>query len=325
MDRLEAMRVFAAVADRGSFAEAARRVRLSPAAVTGAVNQLEDQLGLLLFARTTRSVRLTERGALYLDRCKQILDDIEDADRQIRGEDAAPRGRMLVAAPLMFGRLHVLPIVHGMLRDHRDLSIRLTLSDRDVHLIEEGIDVAVRIGEPADSALVAIKVGEVRRVLTASPDYLARAGVPESPSALSQHDLILFEGAELTNDWHFGGASPTSFRVEPRLSVNAADAAIAAAEAGFGITRTLSYQVYDALKAGRLRLVLEQFAPPPIPVNIVYTSRRLGSANVKAFIRAARAQLASVPMLASAGRSRDLEPSPSPPTAKAARSAGVRN
>jgi DNA-binding transcriptional LysR family regulator len=298
MDRLDAMRAFAAVAALGSFSEAARRVRRSPAAVTRAIAQLEDDLGVLLFHRTTRSVRLTERGALYFERCRQILADIDDVGRQVRGEDAAPRGGLAVAAPLMFGRLHVLPIVEQMLRDFPALSIRLLLSDRNVHLAEEGIDVAVRIGDPADSALAAIKVGAVRRVVVASPDYLAARGVPATPAALAGHDLIAFEGADATNDWHFGGAQKSSIRVEPRLAVNTADAAIAAAEAGLGITRTLSYQVHDSLGAGRLRLLLERFALPAVPVSLIYPQRRLGSPNVAAFVKAARTHFATLPMLA---------------------------
>jgi DNA-binding transcriptional LysR family regulator len=294
------MRAFLAVADRGSFAEAARRLRLSPAAVTRAVAQLEDQLGLMLLSRTTRSVRLTERGALYLDRCRQILEGLEDADRLVRGEDALPRGLLAVAAPLTFGRLHVLPVVERLLREHRDLSIRLMLSDRNVLLTEEGIDVAVRIGPPADSALIAIKVGEVRRVLVASPDYLASRGAPEAPTALSDHDLIAFEGVGAASEWHFAGSRPTSLHIRPRLAVNSADAAIAAAEAGLGITRMLSYQVHEALAAGRLQPVLQPFAPPAIPVNIMYPPRRLGSANVTAFVKAARAHLAALPMIAAA-------------------------
>ena len=304
MDRLDAMRAFAAVADRGSFAEAARRLRLSPAAVTRAVALLEDQLGLMLLNRTTRSVKLTERGTLYLEACRQILSDIEEADRRVRGEDAAPHGPMAIAAPIMFGRLHVLPIVVRMLREHRDLSVRLTLSDRLVHLVEEGIDVAVRIGQLADSASIAFKVGEVRRVLVASPDYLAARGTPATPGELAGHDLIAFEGVEATNDWRFGDADRTSVRIEPRLAVNTADAAIAAAEAELGITRTLSYQVHAALAAGRLRLLLESFGPPAVPVNVVYASQRLGSANIAVFVKSAREYLRTLPMIAGAGESR---------------------
>src|ERR1700690_476469 len=171
MDRLDAMRAFAAVADLGSFAEAARRLRLSPAAVTRAVALLEDQLGLLLLPRTTRSVRLTERGGAYHEDCKRILLDIDEADRRVRGEDAVPRGTMTIAAPIVFGRLHVLPIVAQMLREHRDLAVRLTLSDRLVHLAEDGIDAAVRIGDLADSALMAFKVGEGWRGVGGGPGH----------------------------------------------------------------------------------------------------------------------------------------------------------
>jgi len=296
MDQLDSMRAFVAVADLGSFAEAARRLRLSPAAVTRAVAALEDRLGLQLLARTTRSVRLTERGALYREACRRILADLEDGERRVRGEDAAPRGNLAVAAPLMFGRLHVLPVVMRLLRDHPELSVRLTLSDRLVHFVEDGIDVAVRIGEPADSALRAVNVGEVRRVLAASPAYLRARGTPAAPADLAAHDIVAFEGVDTSRDWHF--ANGAAIRVAPRLSVNTADAAIAAAEAGLGITRTLSYQVQVPLAAKRLRLVLEGFAPPAVPINLIHPAARLGSANVAAFIAAARAHFRANPVMA---------------------------
>jgi len=295
MDRLDAMRTFVAVADLGSFAGAARRLRLSPAAVTRAVALLEDRLGQMLLNRTTRSVRLTERGAMYLATCKRILMDIDEADRRVQGEDAAPRGLLTIAAPIMFGRLHVLPVVGHMLRDHRNLAVRLTLSDRMVHLVEEEIDAAVRIGDLADSAMMALTVGAVRRVLVASPDYLAVRGAPVTPAALAGHDLIAFETIDATNDWRF---ARSSVRIEPRLAVNTADAAIAAAEAGLGITRTLSYQVHAALEAGRLRVLLDDFAPPPIPVTIVYPRRRQASANVAVFVQSARQHLRALPVIA---------------------------
>jgi DNA-binding transcriptional LysR family regulator len=297
MDRLDAMRAFVAVADLGSFAEAARRLRLSPAAVTRAVVLLEDQLGVTLLHRTTRSVRLTERGTLYLETCRQLLDDLAQGERRARGEDAAPRGLLTVAAPVLFGRLHVLPIVEALLRDEPALSVRLTLSDRNVHLAEEGIDVAVRIGELADSALRALKVGEVQRVLVASPDYLAARGMPDTPAALARHDLIAFEGLENTNDWRFGAGDRNSVRIEPRLAVNGADAAIAAAESGIGITRALSYQVRAGIEAGRLRLVLQEHAPKPVPISLVYAAKRLGSPNLAAFMAAARRRFQSQPIV----------------------------
>ena len=296
MDQLDTMRAFAAVADLGSFAEAARRLRLSPAAVTRAVAALEDRLGLQPLARTTRSVRMTERGAAYRESCQRILADIADAERHARGLDAAPRGVMTVAAPIMFGRLHVLPIIADLLRTHVALSVRLTLSDRLVHLVEDGIDIAVRIGEPADSALRAIRVGDVRRVLVASPAYLHQCGTPALPADLRHHDLIAFEGTDTTQDWQFANTRPAAIRVSPRLIVTTADAAIAAAESGLGITRTLSYQVQASLAARRLHLVLDAFGPPALPINLIHPATRLNSANVTAFVQAARARFRAHPV-----------------------------
>jgi DNA-binding transcriptional LysR family regulator len=287
MDRFDAMRVFVAVATRGSFAEASRQLRLSPSATTRAVAWLEDDLGLSLLTRTTRSLRLTERGAIFLERCRRILDDLDDAERQVRGEDAEPRGEMTVAAPVMFGRLHIMPIVDGLLRNHPALKVRLLLSDRNVHLVEEGVDVAVRIGALADSSLVTTTLGAVSRVLVASPSYLARRGVPASPADLAAHDLIAFEGLATPDEWSFATLD-RPLRIEPRLSINSVDAALAAAEVGLGITRALSYQVEAAVRAGRLALVLRTFAPAPTPVSAVYPARRIGSANVAVFTKAAR-------------------------------------
>ena len=293
MDRLDAMQAFLAVADLGSFAEAARRLRLSPAAVTRAVAQLEEQLGVMLLARTTRSVRLTERGALYRETCRRVLEDLNEGEKRVRGEDSAPRGTLTVAAPLAFGRLHVLPVVIGLLREHPALAVRLSLSDRIVSLVEEGVDIAVRVGLLTDSALIAVKLGEVQRLLAASPDYLAQRGVPATLPELAQHDVIAFEGIASIDEWRFGD---TGIRVEPRLWVNTADAAIAAAEAGLGITRAISYQLRVALESGRLVPVLPENSPPPDPIHLVYPARRQGSANVAAFLAAARAHFRANPV-----------------------------
>jgi len=287
MDRLGAMRIFVTVATLRSFSEAARRLQLSPSVVTRSIAQLEDELGLTLLLRTTRSLRLTERGELYLESCQQILQDVDSAERRVRGEDAAPRGMLKIAAPTMFGRLHVLPIVNRLLREHGDVTVELALSDRNVHLVEEGIDVAVRIGELADSSLIAVKLGVVSRVVVASPAYLKKRGIPKSPAELTAHDIVAFEGLGATNEWRFrGGGKP--IRLAPRLIVNSIDTAIAAAEAGIGMTRSLSYQVEHAVTAGRLTPVLQQFAPAPSPVQAIYSPRRIASANVTVFIKAAR-------------------------------------
>jgi DNA-binding transcriptional LysR family regulator len=295
MDRLGAMRVFVSVAKLRSFSEAARQLQLSPSVVTRSIAQLEDQLGLTLLLRTTRSLRLTERGALYLESCQQILQDVDNAERQVRGEDAAPRGLLKVAAPTVFGRLHVLPIVNCVLREHNDVTIELALADRNVHLVEEGIDVAVRIGELADSSLIAVKLGVVSRVVVASPAYLKKPGIPQSPAELAAHDIVAFEGLGATDEWRFhGGGKPV--RLEPRLIVNSIDASIAAAEAGIGITRALSYQVRDSVIAGRLTPILQQFAPAPAPVHLIYPRRRIASANVTVFVKTARDHFKAHPL-----------------------------
>ena len=296
MDRLDAMRIFVSVAKLGSFAGAARQLRLSPSVATRAVAQLEDQLGLMLFTRTTRSLRLTERGTIYLDSCQQIIEDLDGADKRVRGENAEPRGEMNVTAPIVFGRLHVLPIVNLLLERHPTLSIRLSLSDRNVHLIDDGIDVAVRIGELADSSLIAVKLGEVSRILVASPGYLKKNGMPKKPQDLTRHRIIAFDGIDTSHEWKFSPEGQ-AIRLAPRLTVTSADAAILAAEADGGIARTLSYQVRDSVSAGRLVTVLQKFAPPPVPVSAVYPARRIASAGVAAFVKAARHYFTANPLI----------------------------
>ena len=287
MDYLDSIRTFAAVAKAGSFAEAARKLRLSPSVVTRAIAQLEDQLGITVLSRTTRSVRVTERGRIYLERCEQILEDVNSAERLARGEDAELRGELTIAAPVMFGRLHVLPIVSALLGAHQALSIRLVLSDRNAHLVDDGVDVAVRIGELADSAAIAVKLAAVTRVVVASPSYVAARGTPKTPADLARHAIIAFDSIELTNEWRF--RDDKAARVTPRLVVNSADAAIAAAESGLGITRALSYQVEAAVRAGRLVRLLPTYAPPEQPVNAIYSMRRAATSGVAAFVAAARA------------------------------------
>ncbi len=284
MDRLEAMRTFVAVAKLGGFAEAARKLRRSPSVVTRAIAQLKDELGLALLLRTTRSLRLTEGGEVYLENCQRILADVDGAERRARGEDAEPRGQLTIAAPIVFGRLHVLPVIRSLLQAYRNLSIRLSLSDRNVHLVDEGIDAAVRIGTLADSSLIAVKLAEVSRVVVASPAYLKKHGIPKSLDELADHHVIAFEGVGIIDDWRFDPRH-RSVRLEPRLTVNSADTAIAAAKAGVGITRPLSYQVEAAVRAGRLTPILQQFAPPPSPVNAIYPLRRIPSANVAVFVK----------------------------------------
>jgi DNA-binding transcriptional LysR family regulator len=294
MDRLDALSTFVTIADRGSFAAAAREHRVSPQAITRAVAALEARLGVQLFLRTTRSVRLTEEGSVFLDRCRQLLLDLNEAEQAVMGAAAEPQGPLVVTAPVVFGRMHVVPVIAELLRLHPRLSVRLVLIDRFAQLVDEGIDVAVRIGELADSALRAVRIGEVRRVLVASPTYLERRGAPTSPAELRHHDIIAFTGLSASDEWRFGPGGRKIVRVQPRLVVNGADAAIGAAVEGIGICRLLSYQVSRELAEGRLRTVLDADAPPPVPVNLVFQAARAGAPNVRAFIDQAAAHLRAV-------------------------------
>ncbi|MEE2690342.1 MAG: LysR family transcriptional regulator [Pseudomonadota bacterium] len=296
MDRLDAMRIFAAVAESGGFAGAARRLLISPSAATRAVASLEEELGVTLLNRTTRVVRLTERGEIFLDQCRRILEDVAAAERLARGEDGEPRGRLTITAPVCFGRLNVLPVIDRLIAAHVSLSIRMILLDRVVDLIQEGIDIGVRIGPLADSALIATRVGETRRVAVASPAYLQKHGAPEAPADLKSHRIIAFESLEATREWRFGEDGKISVRLDSALAVNTADAAIAAAEAGLGVTRVLCYQAKAALAAGRLRLVLEDFAPAPVPVSLIRPAHRGASPNVNAFVETARAYFRERPV-----------------------------
>lgn len=297
MDRLDLLRVFTAVAEAASFAEAGRRLSLSPSRVTRAVATLENSLGVTLLRRTTRSVRLTEEGSLYLDRCRAILADLDDADAQVRGRLTTPRGQLVVTAPVMFGRLHILPVVETLLKTYPDLDIRLLLLDRVVRMVDEGIDIAIRIAPLPDSSLRAVRLGAVQRLLVASPAYLAAAGTPQAPQDLMAHRLIASEGASgPAHDWRFGAGATQSLHITPRLSVNSLDAAIAAAVHGLGIVRVLSYQVATELADGRLVAVLPGTSPPPVPVSLMFQGGGRVSPAVRAFIEAARHRFTDHPL-----------------------------
>jgi DNA-binding transcriptional LysR family regulator len=289
MDRLEALRLFVAVADRRSFSEAARSLRLSPTAASRAIADLEENVGAVLLRRTTRSVGLTPEGAAFLESCRTALDELDGAARSLRGQNAEPRGSLIVTAPVVFGRVHILPIVSGLLRAHRPLDVELRLTDRVIRLVEEGIDVAVRIAELSDSSLHAIRVTDVGRVLVASPAYLADRGEPAIVADLSKHDLIVFDGFAPNGEWRFTASGRPAIRCKPRLLTNSMEAAIDAALDGLGITRALSYQVHAHVRAGRLRYLLSDFDPPAAPVNLLFQASRRGSPNVRALIAATRA------------------------------------
>lgn len=285
MDRLHTMSVFVAVAEEGGFAAAARRLHMSPPAVTRAVAELEARLGGRLLHRTTRSVRLTETGHTYLVDCQRILAEIEDADRRAAGVHAAPRGTVSVSASVMFGRMVIAPILLELLDRYAEISVTTLFVDRVVHLLDEGIDVAVRIAELPDSALSAVRVGSVRRVLCASPDYLARRGRPGTPAELAAHDTIDFVTMTPGGEWAFeDGGRSHGFKVGSRLRLNQADAAIAATVAGYGITRVLSYMIAPQLKAGELEIVLQGFEPAAVPVHVLHKEPGQTSARVRAVV-----------------------------------------
>src|SRR5215475_7047738 len=232
MDRIDAMQAFVAVADLHGFAPAARKLRLSPSAITRLVAALEDRLGARLLQRTTRSVTLTDAGARYLERAKRILADVEEAEHAAESERSRPSGRLVVSAPVGFGRRHVSPMMSAYLKRHGEVSAELRLEDRVISLVEDGVDLAVRIGHLADSSLVARQVGEMRRVVVASPAYLKRHGEPKSPAAIVSHQTIQFGAASASGEWRFM-ENDREFRIDiaPRLSTNSADAAVQYAEA----------------------------------------------------------------------------------------------
>jgi DNA-binding transcriptional LysR family regulator len=293
MDQLEAIRAFVAIADHGGFAAAARGMRLSTSTVTRALSALETRLGVVLVRRSTRAASLTEAGRDYLAACRRIIADLDEADQIAAGEALSPRGLLTITAPVQFGRVHVAPLVFEFLRSHPDVRASLRLVDRTANLVEEGIDVAVRIGDLPDSSLIALHVGEVRRVVCASPAYLAARGTPARPADLLDHELIEMTGmAAFGNVWSFvEQGQETSMRVTPRLSVNQTDVALAAALAGHGITRLLSYQLVEYLQDGRLRALLTDSEPPPLPASILRPAGRSPSAKVRAFVEFAAARL----------------------------------
>ena len=285
MDRIDAMQAFVAVADLQGFAPAARKLGLSPSGVTRLVAALEDRLGARLLQRTTRSVTLTDVGSRYLERARRILGDVEEAEGAAEGERTRPSGRLVVSAPIGFGRLHVSPVMSAYLIRYPEVLGELRLSDRMISLVEDGVDLAVRIGHLADYSLVARHVGEMRRIVVASSGYLKAHGEPKRPEAIASHQTIQFGATAAPPDWRFVEAG-REIRVAPtpRFTTNSADAAIQYAEAGGGLTRVMFYQAADALRRGRLRIVLAKFEQPPLPIHLVCPTSRLLSAKVRTFI-----------------------------------------
>ena len=279
------MSVLVAVVDAGSLSAAARRLGMPLATVSRKVAELESHLKTRLLHRTTRQLSLTEAGASYVAACRRILEEIGEAERAATGEYAVPKGELVVTAPVVFGRLHVVPVVAEFLAQYPEIDINLVLTDRVVHLMDEAADVAVRIGELPDSSFVATGVGAVRRVVCASPAYLAAHGVPARPRDLAGHECITFEVLASKRAWVFGsGKSELAVPVHSRLAVNTAEAAIAASMLGVGLVRVLSYQVADALRGDALRVVLEAFESAPLPINLVHKGQAPLPLKLRAFL-----------------------------------------
>jgi DNA-binding transcriptional LysR family regulator len=286
MDRLDELSIFVGILDTGSLVSASRRLRLSPPAVTRALSSLEDRMGLRLIERTTRRLAPTEAGGALAERARALL---ADYDKLLAGAAQAPiRGVLRITAPVQFGRRHVAPIVSAFLNEYPDVRVELTLNDHNLDLIEQGLDVAVRIGPLDDSSLVARQVGSVSRVVVASPEYLARRGVPQTPQDLVNHDTIFGMARSSAREWRFGPSQRSStVRLSPRLLVDDVETQLQAVEAGRGITRVLSYQVRDEVASGTLVRLLKDFEPEPVPVHLVTSSRTHMAPKVRAFLDSA--------------------------------------
>jgi DNA-binding transcriptional LysR family regulator len=276
MDRLEAMTILLKVVDNGSFSAASRDLGVPLATVSRKVNELEEHLGTRLLARTTRRVALTDAGATYVASTRRILDEIEETEQIASGEFRVPRGELILTAPFFFGRQHILPIVADFLGTYPEINVRLLLSDRNLHLIEDHVDMAVRIGPLPDSAMVATRVGSMRTVVCASPKLLARTGVPRTPEDMEGLPSVNFEFLTPANAWPFrrrDGKGTADVVIRPRLSVNSAEAAVWAASESVGVTRVLHYQCADSLRKGSLQIILAEFEIEPLPVHLLHAGR----------------------------------------------------
>ncbi len=294
MDRFNELKVFVSVAESGGFAKAAARLRSSPPAVTRTVATLEQRVGVQLFNRTTRMVSMTEAGRRFLEHARRILTDLDVAESELAGESTMPSGHLTITSPVTMGRMMLPSIVTDFLHAHPHVTAKVLLFDRITNLIEEGIDVGLRVGQLPDSSIIARHVGEVRRILVASPAYLSKHGRPKDPTDLKRHSVIAFTGLLPNREWIFGeGKTARRITLKPRFEINDAAAAIAAAEGGGGITIALSYMVANHIRERRLQQVLEPFAPSAVPVQLVYPESRLVAPKVRAFVDFAAPKLRS--------------------------------
>lgn len=285
MDRLHLIDVFVAVVDCNGFAGAARKLNLSPPAITRAINELETQLGVRLLTRTTRIVRVTEAGARYADNCRAILAQLKEADDSVAGAHSAPRGLLTITAPVVFGAMHVTPIVTEYLERYPGVNASCWFVDRNVNMLEEGVDVAVRIGNLPDSSMQAVRVGSMRLVCCAAPSYLERHGVPQTPEQLQGHVIIAASGVTSHSEWRMAEHGvPRSVKLQPRMTTTTSDTAVAAALNGFGLTNVLYYKVASAVREGLLETVLGDYEPASLPVHVLHREGRHASSKARTFI-----------------------------------------
>ncbi len=283
MDRFASMSTLLAIVQTGSLSAASRRLGTPLATVSRRISDLEAHLGTRLLNRSNRSVTLTDAGAGYVESCRRILAEVEAAERTVSGEYQAPRGELVVTAPMVLGRVHVLPVASAFLAAYPDIVLRLRLSDRAFNLHEEHVDVGVRLGNlPDTTSLVARRIGAVHQVICASPDYLARRGTPSTPDDLHQHDCVTFLGLQRADAWNVPGGAPVPVR--SRLLVDNAEAVVDAAVEGTGIACVFSYQAAAAVRAGRLTRLLRGYEPPPLPVNIIHLAEGLIPLKLRAFL-----------------------------------------
>lgn len=287
MDRFEAMRLFVEVVDQGSFSAAGRAVRVPVPTLSRKVSELEDLLGAKLLVRTTRKLSLTDTGATYVQAARRILEQVDEAPREAAGEFLAPKGDLVLTAPVSFGRLHVLPVVCAFLALYPEINVRLLLSDRNADLIDDAIDMAVRIGRLPDSTMVATRIGAMLTIVCASPELVSRHGSPRTPDDLQRFPCVTFDSPLTSSTWRFGSAAAGTVQeiaIRPRLTVTTADAAVRAAVMGAGATRVLHYQAQEEIRRGALQVLLPDHEPDPVPIHLGHAARGQMPLKMRRFI-----------------------------------------
>jgi DNA-binding transcriptional LysR family regulator len=286
MDRLGAMAILVASVEQGSLSAAGRKLGVPLPTVSRKVSELEAHLKTRLLVRSTRKLALTEAGITYVAACKRILEDIGEAESQASGEYTVPRGELTLTAPIVFGRLHVLPVVNDFIARFGEINVRMTLSDRNINLVDDQIDMAVRIGDLPDSSLLATRVGTIRRIVCGSPEYFAAHGTPKTPDDLNDHQCVTFSAMAGGVSWAFKSPGRRVKLMTPlcRLNINTAETAIDSVIAGVGVTNVLSYQVASAVSERKLQIVLKDFEPPPIPVHLVHAHQQLLPLKMRRFL-----------------------------------------